>query len=168
VTADSVPDHAFACGCFLGRLGYPNGTARSRWLDSLRADGGSTACLPIWGAGYEPPRSYTIADFSAFVRIVTIPGLVRQTPRQIGTGWCELAWRKAPDYQVDVLAAGCAASKGSDHVLADYLLSRGHWMGEPLALWVHRVSRSSRALHHRSASEAFVMAVPLEAPPKRE
>lgn len=49
------------------------------------------------------------------------------------------------------------------HVLADNLLSLGHWIAEPYALWISRPKGTSRAKWQRAAALKFVQALPVPA-----
>src|SRR5690606_12549956 len=46
------------------------------------------------------------------------------------------------------------------HVLCDALLESGHWLAEPLALWMHRPSGSPRMAWAHESARALVLACP--------
>lgn len=47
------------------------------------------------------------------------------------------------------------------HVLADKLLSLGHWVGESYSMWINRPKGTSRAKWQREAALEFVQALPV-------
>jgi hypothetical protein len=141
-----------AVGLFFKAIGCQTKTAA--WHDALR-----NRDVRVSPHHFFNVEHTTAENAALFVRTVGIDRIVEQLAQLT-----KFRMRPEPDpHPVEsyILPSDALDVRHTLPVLADKLCSLGHWLGEPLALWVNRPKGTSRAKWQRAAALKFVHALPV-------